>query len=72
MYTLAPELSGTFGISWYPVEGIEFKLGYDVMAFFNTISSRHPVDFNFGTVDPAYESQFRIFDGFTAGLALVF
>ena len=72
MYTLVPELAGTFGISWYPVEGIEFKVGYDVMAFFNTISSRHPVDFNFGTVDPAYESQYRIFDGFTAGLALVF
>ena len=72
MYTIVPELAGNFGVSWYPVEGIELKIGYDVMALFNTISSRHPIDFNFGSVDPAYESQFRIIDGFTAGIALVF
>lgn len=72
MYTLVPELAGTFGISWYPVEGIEMKVGYDVMALFNTISSRHPIDFNFGAMDPAYESQFRLINGFTAGIALVF
>jgi hypothetical protein len=72
MYTIVPELAGTFGVSWYPVEGIELKVGYDVMALFNTISSRHPIDFDFGAVDPAYESQFRFIDGFTAGIALVF
>ena len=72
MYTIVPEVDANFGVSWYPVEGIELKIGYDVMALFNTISSRHPIDFNFGSVDPAYESQFRIINGFTAGIALVF
>lgn len=72
IFTLVPELAGTFGLSWYPVEGVEFKVGYDLMALFNTISSRHPIDFDFGAVDPAYESQFRFIDGFTAGVALVF
>jgi hypothetical protein len=48
------------------------NIGYNLMGFFNTISSRHPIDFDFGTVDPAFDSQTRWFSGFQAGFALVF
>jgi hypothetical protein len=42
------------------------------MMFFNTIASPNPVNFSWGGLDPTYSSTFRIFDGFNAGLALVF
>ena len=72
LYELAPSLEGTVGVGWYPFEGIELNIGYNLMGFFNTISSRHPIDFDFGTVDPAFDSQTRWFSGFQAGFALVF
>lgn len=48
------------------------RLNYDIMMFFNTISSPEPVSFGWGNLDPTYQSTFRIFDGFNAGIALVF
>jgi len=71
-YTVVPGLQPTIGINWYPVEGIEFKINYDIMMYWNTISSPNPVNFGWGNLDPTYESTFRILDGFNAGLALVF
>lgn len=72
LYQIAPSLEGTVGVGWYPFEGVELNIGYNLMGFFNTVSSRHPIDFDFGTVDPAYDSQTRWFSGFQAGFALVF
>ncbi len=71
-YTLAPEIQANLGINYYIFEGIELKIGYDVMMFFNTISSPTPISFDFLGVDPQYKSTFRLLDGFNAGLALVF
>jgi hypothetical protein len=71
-YTLVPELQANLGINYYPFEGVEIRLGYDVMAFFNTISSPVPVSFDWMGVDPGYQSTFRLLDGFNAGFALVF
>jgi len=71
-YTLAPELQANLGMNWYPFEGIELRVGYDVMMFFNTISSPTPISFDFLGVDPQYKSTFRLLDGFNAGIALVF
>ena len=72
VYTIVPEVQPSVGMAWYPVEGIEFRVNYDVMMFFNTIASPNPVNFSWGGLDPTYSSTFRIFDGFNAGLALVF
>ncbi len=72
VYTVVPEIQPSVGMAWYPVEGIEFRINYDVMMFFNTISSPNPVNFSWGGLDPTYQSTFRIFDGFNAGVALVF
>ncbi len=72
VYTIVPEIQPSVGMAWYPVEGIEFRVNYDVMMFFNTIASPNPVNFSWGGLDPTYTSTCRIFDGFNAGLALVF
>ncbi|MBI3407548.1 MAG: hypothetical protein HY040_04235 [Planctomycetes bacterium] len=71
--TIAPGLEGRINLLWYPWEAVQFQLGYSGMMFFNTISSPHPVDFNFGTIDPQFSSgTFRLFHGFTFGVSFVF
>ncbi len=73
MYTVAPELSANATLWWYPVEGIQLRVGYNVMGFFNTISSPHPVTFNYGGLSPEYTHEFlRTFDGLDAGIAFIF
>jgi hypothetical protein len=70
--TLVPSAEGRIGLWWYPWEGISIQLGYDMMAFFNTISSHRPIDFNLGTVDPEYGHQFyRGFYGLHGGISFV-
>jgi hypothetical protein len=71
-YSLVPEFSARFNLTWYPIENVELRIGYDVMAFFNTIAASHPVSFNVGALDPAWNTQARWFDGFQAGLAITF
>jgi hypothetical protein len=73
MYTIAPELSANANLWWYPLEGIQLRVGYDVKGFFNTISSPYPVTFNYGGLSPAYDHEFlRFFDGLNAGIAFIF
>lgn len=71
-YTFVPEVEAALSLMWYPIEGVQVKAGYNVMAFFNTLSSPRPISFNYSGLDPAYESTFRIFDGFQAAIALSF
>jgi hypothetical protein len=70
-YTIAPEVRANLQLNWYPMEGVQFRLGYDVMAFFNTIASPHPVSFNVGALDPPWARTARIFDGLEVGLAFI-
>jgi hypothetical protein len=71
-YTAVPEFAATFNLTWFPLENVEFKLGYDMMAFFNTIAAQQPVSFNVGGLDPPWVRQFRWFDGFQFGLGIMF
>jgi len=72
-WTGVPAARGTFNLWWYPYEGIQMKFGYDVQAFFNTVSSRHPVDFDYSALNPGYDRVFvRFLDGLNIGLSLSF
>ena len=72
-YEFVPELQANANLWWYtPVEGLVVRFGYDFMAFFNTISSKEPVSFNYGSLDPHWDSTIRLLDGFNAGLAFIF
>ena len=52
---------------------IQFRLSYDVMAFFNTVASPKPIDFNYGAIAPAWEEgTFRLLHGISIGMAVVF
>jgi hypothetical protein len=67
-----PEAQGKLSVWYYPWEAVQIRLGYDVMAFFNTISSPQPIDFNFGTISPKYESTGRLFNGLSFGVGFTF
>ena len=72
-YTFVPEASASLALMWYPYPGIQVRAGYNGMIFFNTISSKYPIDFNYGAVNPAYDRIFyRLFDGLDAGIAFIF
>ena len=71
-YTIAPEVQASANLWWYPIEGVQVQVGYDLMAFFNTIASPEPVSFNYGGLDPAWRSVYRFFDGFHAGIGFIF
>lgn len=71
-YTLVPELEGRFNLWWYPIEGVQLRVGYDVMAFFNTVASPYPVSFNFGALDPVFDRHIRLLDGLNAGIGFIF
>jgi hypothetical protein len=71
-YTVVPEGSATFSLTWFPIESVELRIGYDFMSFANTVASPHPVSFNVGALDPPWERRWRFFDGFQAGLGIIF
>jgi hypothetical protein len=72
-YTFVPELQAQAHLWWYPIEGVQIRIGYDYMAFFNTIASPAPVSFNYGGLDPPWEKgHFRYLQGFNAGIGFIF
>ncbi len=72
-YTFVPEPEIKIGLSWFPIEAVEIRAGYDIQAFFNTVSMHQPIDFNFGSVNPRYETNtLRLMDGFDIGMGIHF
>jgi hypothetical protein len=71
-WTAVPEFEGKVGLAWYPYQGIELRVDYNALLFFNTIASPRPIDFNYGGLNPGWDHVTRLFDGFTAGIAIVF
>lgn len=71
-FTLVPELEGSVNLWWYPTEAIQVHMGLEGMVFFNTVASREPIDFNYGSITPPYSSQIRFFYGWSFGMGFVF
>ena len=72
-YTFAPEVEAKLKLVWYPTENVQINFGYDIMAFFNTINSEMPIDFNYSSIDPKFDHiLYRTFDGFRAGICITF
>ncbi len=71
-YEFVPEVQANINLTWYPIEGVQMRFGYDIMAFFNTIASQNPVTFSYGTMDPHWGSQTRILNGINAGISIIF
>lgn len=73
VYTIVPETEAHLNVWWYPIEGVQIRLGYDVMGLYNTIASPRPVDFNFGAMAPDFPHwAVRMLDGFNVGIGFIF
>jgi len=72
-FELTPSLTGSANLWWYPIEGVQLRLGYNALTFFNTRYMKEPVGFNYGNIDPAYATKyFRLLHGFNAGIGFFF
>jgi hypothetical protein len=69
----SPEVQANLSLWWYPYEGVQVRLGYDAMVFFNTMASQNPIDFNFGAIAPAINDGItRYIHGLNIGVAFAF
>jgi hypothetical protein len=71
-WRLVPGAEATLGLAWYPYEGIQMRLDYNITGVLNTIGMRQPVSFDFSGLDPRYNSQARLLDGFRAWIGFSF
>lgn len=71
-FSIVPELSAMLALQWYPTEFVQVQIGYEAMAFFNTLSSTRPIDYNYLNLAPQWDHVNRLFDGFRFGVALWF
>jgi hypothetical protein len=72
-YTIVPSATAALNLWMYPVEGVQLRIGYMGLTFFNTRYMREPVGFNFGNIDPSYGRQwFRLVHGFNVGIGFFF
>ena len=72
-YTPSVELEAKFSVSYYPWEFVQLNFGYNIMTFFNTITSELPIDFNYSSLTPAYNHDYlRVMDGLSASVIFVF
>jgi len=73
MLLISPAADVDFKLWWYPWEGIQVSVGYQFLAVFNTVASRRPIDFNYGSIDPGYSAwQTQWMHGVNVGIAFVF
>ena len=72
-YSVVPNANAALNLWWYPVEGVQVRVGYTAMTYFNTRSMRDPVGFNYSSIDPVYDIKwFRLIHGLNVGVGLFF
>jgi hypothetical protein len=57
---------------WYPMEGIQARIGYEFLGVLGSRRAPEPIDFDLGKLAPIYEKLFLRVDGVTAGVAFIF
>jgi hypothetical protein len=72
-YSIVPNANANINLWWYPIEGVQIRVGYQAMTYFNTRRMQDPIGFNFDNIDPRYDVQwFRIIHGVNVGFGLFF
>ena len=72
-YAFVPNANANLNLWWYPVEGVQVRVGYNAMTYYNTQRMEEPIGFNFGSIDPKYDTQwFRLLHGVNVGVGLFF
>jgi hypothetical protein len=72
-YRVVPNINGNCTLWWYPIQGVQLRFSYNSLMYFNTVTSKFPVGFNYSKIDAPYETQwFRWIHGFTVGAGISF
>lgn len=73
-FNFVPEVQAQVNLYYYPpITGVEMRLGYSLMAFFNTISSPNPVSFDLNQLDAQWQAgQLRFLTGLNVGIMFSF
>jgi hypothetical protein len=72
-FRLVPNANAAINLWWYPIEGVQMRVGYQALTFYNTLYMRDPVGFNFGNIQPGYYTKyFRLLHGFNVGIGFFF
>lgn len=72
-FRLVPNANASVNLWWYPVEGVQLRVGYQALSYFNTLYMRDPVGFDFGNIQPGYATKyFRLVHGFNVGIGFFF
>jgi hypothetical protein len=80
-YTFAPALNGELHLDWFPFEGVQVRIGWNSVAFFNTVNAPNPLPYtpdgvvgiDFGNLNGNWQRKaIRYLDGIDVGLAITF
>ena len=72
-FNLTPNGNIDLNLHWYPIEGVQARVGYTAQTYFNTKYMKEPIAFDYGSIDPAYrDGYFRLVHGLNVGLGLFF
>ena len=70
---LVPSAGANLNLWWYPIQGVQVRVGYSINTWFNTKNMAEPVGFDLGAIDPGYGNQaFRYLHGVNFGVGLFF
>jgi Legionella pneumophila major outer membrane protein precursor len=72
-FEIVPNINTDLSLMWYPIEGVQVKVGYSFQSYFNTRYMAEPIAFDFGAMDPEYRTRgFRYVSVFNLGIGFFF
>jgi hypothetical protein len=72
-FDFVPTAGANVNLWWYPVKGVQMRVGYMGNTFYNTTRMSEAIGFNYGTPDPGYGTQyFRLIHGVNVGVGIFF
>jgi hypothetical protein len=72
-FAMVPEAAANAQLTWYPIEGIQVRAGYNFMSFFNTVAAKNPIAFDARSFEPDWGNRaVRFLDGFNFGVGFIF
>jgi hypothetical protein len=69
---LAGLFQGGAYLWWYPVEGVQFRVGYEYLGIVGARRMAEPLDYNWGHLNPIARNSYLSVDGIVAGVAFIF
>ena len=53
-FRVVPNANAAVNLWWYPIDGVQIRVGYQAMTYYNTLYMLEPVGFDFSNINPSY------------------